>query len=163
MIPQDLKEKLKKILGDAHSPREALVDVIMGYQQHSGWLDDEGVRNIAEITGVSPLQIEELATFYNLIFRELVGKKVILICDSISCSMMGSEKLVDHLKKKLNVELGGTTYDGMFTLLPICCLGNCGEAPAMLIGEKLYGNLTPEKIDRILEKEKEDTKEEEGS
>lgn len=162
MIPENLQEKLRKIVEEAHSNREALVDVIMEYQQHSRWLTDDNVKEIAEITGVSPLQIEELATFYNLIFRRPVGEKVILVCDSISCWTMGGDNIVDYLRKKLNVELGETTEDGMFTLLSICCLGHCGEAPAMLIGQKHYGNLTPEKIDKILEAERNGKKQEKG-
>lgn len=163
MISKELREKLKKIIEKAHNPREALVDVIMEYQRHTHWLSDDNVREIADITGFSPLQVDELTTFYNLMFRRPVGQRVILICDSISCTMMGCETLIDHLCKKLNIEMGGTTEDGMFTLLPICCLGNCGEAPAMMIGEKLHGNLTPEKIDEILEKERKSAEKERDS
>jgi NADH-quinone oxidoreductase subunit E len=154
MVSEDLRKRLKKIVENAHDPREALVDVIMEYQRRTHWLDEAHIEEIAEITGISPLQVDELTTFYNLMFRKPVGKRVILICDSISCSMMGSDTLIQYLCNTLNIDLGGTTQDGMFTLLPICCLGNCGEAPAMLIGEKLYGNLIPEKIEEILKEER---------
>jgi NADH-quinone oxidoreductase subunit E len=123
-------------------------------QNHYGWLTDEGVVEAAEILGLSPLQVEELATFYEMIYRRPVGKKVIKICDSISCWTMGDEELMAHLVKRLGVEPGGTTTDGMFTLLPCSCLGNCGNAPAMMVGENMYENLTQEKADEILEKEK---------
>ncbi len=154
MITEELRRKLKKIVKEAHNPREALVDVIMECQRRTHWLKDDHIKEIAEITGISPLQIDELTTFYNLMFRKPVGRRVILICDSISCTMMGSDSLIRYLCEKLKIEVGGTTPDGIFTLLPICCLGNCGEAPAMLLGDKLYGNLTPEKIDAILEEER---------
>ena len=163
MMKEDLKKKLKKIVEKAHNHREALVDVIMECQQHTRWLDDDHVKDIAEITGYSPLQIDELTTFYNLMFRRPVGKRVMLLCDSISCTMMGSESLVSYLCQKLDIEMGGTTQDGVFTLLPICCLGNCGHAPAMLLNGKLYGNLTPEKIDAILEEERKKAEQEEDS
>ncbi len=154
MKSENLKKRLKKIVAEAHNPREALVDVIMECQRQTHWLDDDHIKDIGEITGLSPLQVDELTTFYNLMFRKPVGKRVILICDSISCTMMGSDTIIDYLSRKLDIRLGETTQDGLFTLLPICCLGNCGEAPAMLIGGKLHGNLTPEKIDAILEAER---------
>ena len=134
-------------------PEEALIDLMREAQAAYGYLSDEAVEAVADIAGVSPARVDELATFYSLIFRRPVGKKVILVCDSISCFTMGSEEVVAHLKSRLGVELGGTTADGAFTLLPVSCLGRCAEAPAMLVGEKAYGNLTPQNIDDILKSE----------
>ncbi len=153
MISEQLKERLRKLVEEAHTPQEALIDMIMEVQEHARWLSDEDVEEIARIAGTSPLKIDELATFYNLVFRRPVGQKVIFVCDSISCWTMGSDTIVDYLCRKLRIKMGETTQDGIFTLLPICCLGNCGEAPSMMIGEKMYGNLTPEKIDEILKDE----------
>ena len=154
MIPEKLKKELEVRVASAITPREAAVDVMKEVQNHYGWLTDEGVVETAEILGLSPLQVEELATFYEMIYRRSVGKKVIKICDSISCWTMGDEELMAHLVNRLGVEPGGTTTDGMFTLLPCSCLGNCGNAPAMMVGENMYENLTQEKADEILEKEK---------
>ena len=154
MIPEKLKKELEARVASAITPREAAVDVMKEVQNHYGWLTDEGVVEAAEILGLSPLQVEELATFYEMIYRRPVGKKVIKVCDSISCWTMGDEELMAHLVKRLGVEPGGTTTDGMFTLLPCSCLGNCGNAPAMMVGENMYENLTPDKADEILEKEK---------
>ncbi|HEX2769132.1 MAG TPA: NADH-quinone oxidoreductase subunit NuoE [Geobacteraceae bacterium] len=154
MIPEKLKKELEARVASAITPREAAVDVMKEVQNHYGWLTDEGVVEAAEILGLSPLQVEELATFYEMIYRRPVGKKVIKICDSISCWTMGDEELMAHLVRRLGVEPGGTTTDGMFTLLPCSCLGNCGNAPAMMVGENMYENLTPDKADEILEKEK---------
>jgi NADH-quinone oxidoreductase subunit E len=154
MIPENLKKDLEARVASAITPREAAVDVMKEVQNHYGWLTDEGVVESAEILGLSPLQVEELATFYEMIYRRPVGKKVIKVCDSISCWTMGDEELMAHLVKRLGVEPGGTTTDGMFTLLPCSCLGNCGNAPAMMVGENMYENLTPDNADEILEKEK---------
>jgi NADH-quinone oxidoreductase subunit E len=101
------------------------------------------------------LQVEELATFYEMIYRRPVGQRVIHVCDSISCWSVGAESMMACLQKSLRIEPGGTTEDGMFTLVPCACLGNCGEGPTMMIGETLYGRLTPERLDEILEKERE--------
>jgi NADH-quinone oxidoreductase subunit E len=99
--------------------------------------------------------VEELATFYEMIYRRSVGKRVIHLCDSISCWSVGAESMMVYLLKSLGIEPGGTTEDGIFTILPCACLGNCGEGPTMLIGETLYGRLTPERLDEILESERE--------
>jgi NADH-quinone oxidoreductase subunit E len=136
-------------------PREMVIDVLRAIQDANGWVPDEGVELAASILGLSPLQVEEIATFYDKIYRQPVGKRVIHVCDSICCWSRGGEAVYDHLRQKLGIEPGETTADGIFTLLPTCCLGACGEAPAMMVGLATYGNLTPERIDAILERERE--------
>ena len=93
MIPEKLKNELEARVASAITSREAAVDVMKEVQNHYGWLTDEGVVETAEILGLSPLQVEELATFYEMIYRRPVGKKVIKVCDSISCWTMGDEEL----------------------------------------------------------------------
>jgi NADH-quinone oxidoreductase subunit E len=157
MIPVELKKELEARVASAVTPREAAVDVMKDLQGHYGWLTDEGVVEAAEILGLSPLQVEELATFYEMIYRRPVGKKVIHLCDSISCWAMGCETLMEHMAKRLGVEPGGTTADGIFTLLPCSCLGNCGNGPAMMLGDNMYEKLTPDEADKILEIERRKT------
>ncbi len=154
MIPDGLKKELQARVASAITSREAAVDVMKELQAHDGWLTDEAVGEAAEILGLSPLQVEELATFYEMIYRRPVGKKVIHVCDSISCWSVGCEAIMSHLQERLGVGPGETTSDGVFTLIPCCCLGNCGEGPTMMVGDALYGRLTPEKVDEILEKER---------
>jgi len=154
MIPAELKKELQARVAAAITPREAAVDVMKELQAHYGWLTDEAVGEAAELLGLSPLQVEELATFYEMIYRRPVGKKVLHVCDSISCWAVGCETLMDHLVQRLGVEPGGTTADGMFTLLPCACLGMCGDGPALMVGETLYGKVTPEKANEILERER---------
>jgi NADH-quinone oxidoreductase subunit E len=154
MIPESLKKELQTRIAAAVTPREAAVDVMKELQRHYGWLTDEAVGEAAELLGLTTLQVDELATFYEMIYRRPVGQRVIHICDSISCWAVGGESMMDHLAGRLGVEPGGMTADGMFTLLPCCCLGNCGEGPTMMIGDTLYARLTPARIDEILEKER---------
>jgi NADH-quinone oxidoreductase subunit E len=154
MIPEELRKELQARIAAALTPREAAVDVMKELQAHYGWLTDEAVGEAAELLGLSPLQVEELATFYEMIYRRPVGQRVIHVCDSISCWSVGCETIMSHLVKRLGVEPGGTTADGMFTLIPCCCLGNCGEGPTMMIGDTMYGRLTPERVDEIFEREK---------
>jgi len=152
MLPDKLKESLQKKIAHADHRRELVVDAMLALQEHYGYLSDEAVEEVAALLGMSPLEVEELATFYTFIYREPVGKFVIHVCDSVICWMDGYQSVKDHLCKKLAIDLGGTTADGLFTLLPVCCIGYCDLSPAMLINRKVYGNLTPEKIDAILEK-----------
>jgi NADH-quinone oxidoreductase subunit E len=99
---------------------------------------------------MTPLELEELATFYDFIYREPVGRYVIHVCDGVVCWMNGYEWVMDYLSKKLGVNPGETTGDGLFTVLPTACIGYCDLSPAMLINGRAYGPLTPEKIDDIL-------------
>jgi NADH-quinone oxidoreductase subunit E len=152
MLPKELKESLEKQIAHADHPRELVVDVMLALQDHYGYLSDEAVEEVAVLLGMTPLQVEEVATFYTFTYREPVGKYVIHVCDSVICWMDGYESLKDYLCKKLAIAVGATTVDGLFTLLPACCIGYCDLSPAMLINRKVYGHLTPEKIDSILEK-----------
>ena len=135
-------------------PQELVIDLLRAVQDGHGWVPDDGISLIAGILGIAPIEVEEVATFYDKIFRQPVGKKVIHICDSICCWSRGGEALAASLQAKLGVKFGGTSADGLFTLLPTCCLGACGEAPAIMVGLKIYGHLTPEMIDEVLAKEK---------
>jgi NADH-quinone oxidoreductase subunit E len=157
MLPKELKESLEKQIAHADHPREMVVDVMLAIQDHYGFVSDAAVEAAAAILGMSPLEVEELATFYTFIYREPVGKYVIQICDSVICWMDGYESLKDYLCKKLDIAVGATTADGLFTLLPVCCIGYCDLSPAMLINRKVYGHLTPQKIDSILKKLKTET------
>jgi NADH-quinone oxidoreductase subunit E len=128
----------------------ACIEAMKVVQKHRGWVSDEAIRDIADCLEMSPAEVDSVATFYNLIFRKPVGKHVIMTCDSVSCWIMGYESIREHLSKKLGIKLGETTPDGKFTLLPVVCLGACDHAPAMMVGDTLHGDLTPEKIDEIL-------------
>jgi len=154
MIPEALKKSLQERVAAAVTSREAAVDVMKELQAHYGWLTDEAVGEAAALLGLSPLQVEELATFYEMIYRRPVGKKVIHVCDSISCWCADCDGIMAHLKERLGVGLGGTSADGMFTLIPCCCMGMCGDSPSMSVGGTAYGKLTPELVDEILELER---------
>jgi len=151
MIADELKEKLRKEIREAETPNEKAVDVMYELQKVYGWMTDEAMCEASGLLGMTLTELEELATFYNFLFREPVGKYVIHVCDSVVCWMNGYDSLLDHLKDRLGINMGETTSDGLFTLLPVCCIGYCDRSPAMLINRRVQGNLTPEKIDRILD------------
>ncbi len=130
--------------------RSACIDALKIVQKHRGWVSDEGIRDVAEILHMSPSEVDGVATFYNLIFRKPVGKNVILLCDSVSCWVMGYEEIRRRISEHLKIGFGETTPDGEFTLLPIPCLGCCDHAPACVMGEKLHADLKPETIAKEL-------------
>jgi NADH-quinone oxidoreductase subunit E len=156
MLSPQLKEALSVSIAEAEHPREKAIDVMFELQQHYGYMSDEAMIEASDLLGMTTLELEELATFYDFIYRSPVGKYVIHVCDSAVCWMHGHQSIIDYISARLNVKMGGTTEDGLFSLLPVCCIGYCDRAPAMLINRKVYGLLTPEKIDRIFQKLREE-------
>jgi NADH-quinone oxidoreductase subunit E len=151
MSPKDLLELLQKRIAETDHPRELAVDIMLALQNHYGYLSDQAVEEAARLLDMTPLEIEELATFYDFIYREPVGRFVIHVCDGVVCWMNGYDSVLNHLSKKLGINPGETTQDGLFTVLPTACIGYCDLSPAMLINGRPYGPLTPERIDDILD------------
>lgn len=142
---------------DAELPRypnkqAVCIDALKIVQRHRGWVSDESIRDIAELLDMSRDDLDSVATFYNLIYRKPVGRHVILLCNSVSCWIMGYERLRKRLSEQLGIQFGETTCDGRFTLLPIVCLGTCDHAPALMIDNDLHRDLEPGAVDRILQK-----------
>ncbi|MDO5768047.1 MAG: NADH-quinone oxidoreductase subunit NuoE [Psychrobacter sp.] len=131
--------------------RAASLDALKVVQKRHGWVNDAQVNAVANMLDVPVTDIEGVATFFNRIYRSPVGRHVILICDSIACYLTGYQALSAELKSQLGIEYGQTTPDGRFTLLPICCLGNCDKGPAILIDEDTYGPVTPDEVAQLLE------------
>jgi NADH-quinone oxidoreductase subunit E len=137
----------------AHYPdkRAACVEALKVVQQHRSWVSDESLRDVAAFLGMTPDELDGVATFYNLIFRKPVGRHVILVCNSVSCWLTGYDRVRGRLEERLGIRFGQTTRDGRFTLLPIVCLGACDRAPVMMIDQDTHGNLTPDEVETILE------------
>jgi len=150
MLPKELLEALQTRIATVEHPRELAVDIMFALQNHYSYLSDEALEEGAQLLNMTPLELEELATFYDFIYREPLGKYVIHVCDGVVCWMNGYDSVMDHLFRKLGINPGETTRDGLFTLLPTACIGYCDLSPAMLINGRAYGPLTPDKIDDIL-------------
>jgi NADH-quinone oxidoreductase subunit E len=133
----------------SHLPNRAsaAIDALKIVQSYRGWISDESLNAIAELLDMSAGELDSIATFYNLIYRQPVGEKVILYCDSVSCWLMDGDVVCEKIKQKLGVDYGGTTADNKYTLLPVTCLGDCDHAPAMMVGEELHHNLTTDNIE----------------
>ncbi|WP_162054614.1 NADH-quinone oxidoreductase subunit NuoE [Pontibacter pamirensis] len=152
MLTTEEIQKIEHEISLVPTRKNACIEALKIVQHNRGWISDESLKDVAEVVDMSPAELDSVATFYNLIFRRPVGRHVILLCDSISCYVMGYEGIRDHLYTALNIQYGQTTADGRFTLLPNCCLGTCDCAPALMIDNDLYRNLTVDQLDEILTK-----------
>lgn len=135
----------------AHLPdrQSAAIDALMIVQEHRGWVSDASLFAIARLLGMSAEALDAVATFYNRIYRQPVGRHVVMLCDSVSCYIMGADHLADQVKAHLGIDFGETTPDDRFTLLPIPCLGACDHAPTMLVGEELVLDVQGDRLDEI--------------
>ncbi|MCK5522010.1 MAG: NADH-quinone oxidoreductase subunit NuoE [Thiomargarita sp.] len=131
--------------------QSAVMGALMVVQEdNGGWLSTELMDAVADYLEMSPIAVYEVATFYSMYELKPVGEHKICVCTNVSCMLRGSEDIVTHLEKKLGIQFGETTSDKKFTLKEVECLGACGGAPMMQIGQEYHENLTPEKVDEIL-------------
>ncbi len=152
MLSAEEKEEIEAEMPNYAQKSAVVIEALKIVQRHRGWVPDESIIDIAELLKMTPAEVDSVASFYNLIFRRPVGRHVILACDSISCWIMGAERVSESLTARLGIKPGETTADGQFTLLPIVCLGTCDHAPALMIDDDLYRDVDPQKIDDLLNK-----------
>jgi NADH-quinone oxidoreductase subunit E len=152
MLTEDEKTPIQLEIERSETPRSACVEALRILQGRHGWISDEDIADLAPLLGMTPDELDAVATFYPFIFRRPVGRHVIFVCDTVSCWVMGYESLLRRLKESLDISMGETTPDGRFTLLPVSCIGACDHAPAVMIDRDLHVDLDPEKLDRLLER-----------
>jgi NADH-quinone oxidoreductase subunit E len=132
--------------------KSALIPVLhIAQEEFGGWLDVPVMDYVAELLGILPIEVYEVATFYTMFNMKPVGKYVLEVCQTGPCMLNGSDEIIDHIKQKLGIQAGETTPDGLFTLKPAECLGACGYAPMMQLGKHYKEFLTKEKVDQLLE------------
>jgi NADH-quinone oxidoreductase subunit E len=129
----------------------AAIDALQIVQRERRWISDESLYAIADMLGMSGTELEGIATFYNLIYRQPVGQHVIHLCNSITCWLHDYQSIAEHLRQSLNIEFGQTTADGNITLLPNVCLGCCDKAPALMLDGELVDSLDINTIDKLLQ------------
>ncbi|MBZ0273411.1 NADH-quinone oxidoreductase subunit NuoE [bacterium] len=151
MLSAKDRDDILEHAGHYADPRAAGIESLKLVQDRYGWVSDDHLKEVAGILGMSPTELDSVATFYSLVYRKAVGKYVILLCDSVSCWIVGYRGIRKHLRERLGIDLGQTTADNMFTLLTVPCLGCCDRAPAFMVNEDLHTNLTPDRVDEILE------------
>ncbi|MEK9140991.1 MAG: NADH-quinone oxidoreductase subunit NuoE [Nitrospirota bacterium] len=154
MLSDTERRELEDAVKHYPNKRGAAIDALLTIQRRRGWISDDSLLEIAQFLDMTAEDVDSIATFYNLIFRKPVGRHVAFMCDSISCWIKGCEQVQEQIKKLYDVDLGQTTSDGRLTVLPIACLGLCERAPALMIDQDVYGDVTPEQIEQIVEKYK---------
>jgi NADH-quinone oxidoreductase subunit E len=148
---RDQLAEVRRLQGLYPDKRGALLPVLDLAQDVFGYISEEVEEYVAGLFEQSPAHVHEVVTFYTLFFREPKGRHVISVCHNLSCHLMGAKAIIDHLTERLGVEVGGTTADGRVTLLAVECLCACEAAPMMQVDDRYEGNLTREKVDRILD------------
>jgi NADH-quinone oxidoreductase subunit E len=154
------KAQIDKILLETPHTSGASIDALKIIQSHRGWVSDASLVALSEYLTLPLSDLDSVATFYNLIFRQPVGKVVLHPCDGISCDLMGGKKIRQCLSKHLNISNGQTTQDNQFTLISLPCLGACDKAPVMIANQTLYELIQKESVPLILNTLNEATKHE---
>ena len=131
--------------------KSALLPLLHLVQEQEGWTSEAGMDCVAELLGLLPIEVYEVASFYTMYHLEPVGKHVIEYCRTGPCCLMGGEDVYSHLRQKLGIETGETTADGKFTIKEVECLAACGWGPVFQVREKYYMSLTNQKVDEIIE------------
>ncbi len=146
------KKKIEEIASRYASKEAALLPVLHLVQREAGFISQQEEKLVAELLDIQPIKVKEVVTFYTMFNQKQVGKYHVQVCSNLSCTLLGGESLIDHLKEKLGIAVGETTADQKFTLTTVECLGACEQAPCMMINFDYYGNLDKDKIDDILGK-----------
>jgi NADH-quinone oxidoreductase subunit E len=154
MLTEEIKSEIEAEMHRYPRKQGVCIEALKVIQQHRGWVSDESIRDLADFLEMTPDELDSVATFYDKIFRRPVGKHVIFVCDSVSCWIMGYDRVRERLTQLLGTKLGETSADGRFTLLPNVCLGACDHAPVLMIGSDLHRDIEPDKIEEILDRYK---------
>lgn len=143
-LTEDERAAIDAILAEHEGDAKAAgIGALKSVQEARGFVSDAALAAVARHLGLDPAELDAVATFYNLIFRAPVGRHVILVCDSVSCWIMGADAVTSSLSDALGIAMGETTADGRFTLLPTVCLGDCDHAPVAMVGRDMLRELDP--------------------
>ncbi|MDK2970398.1 MAG: NADH-quinone oxidoreductase subunit [Candidatus Sumerlaeota bacterium] len=149
-ILKERTEEIEKVAAKYPSRRSAMLPVLWMVQQQEGWISQEAMEEVAEVLGSTVAEVYEVVSFYTMFQQKPVGKTHLALCDTLACAVCGSMEAAEYLKTKYGIQKDKVTPDGRFSLEYVECIGACSIAPAMLVGEVLHGNLTPESLDRII-------------
>ena len=151
ILSEESVRKIQEKIPQYPQRKSAILPALTVAYRQLGYVDDDIYREISKIIRVPYVEIAEAATFYTMFPKAPRGKYLIQVCHNISCALLGADSLIGYLEKKLEIKKGETTGDNMFTLISVECLGSCATAPMMQINNDFYENLTPEKVDQILD------------
>ena len=150
-LSQAVMDRVDKEAAKYPSRRAAVKSALRYCQEETGWVSNGVVTAVATHLGLEPIEVYEVATFYDMFYTEPGGRHRIRVCTNVSCMLRGAETIVSHLKEKLGIKVGETSPDGRITLLEAECLGACGGAPMLVCGNQYFENLTTDKLDSLLD------------
>lgn len=150
-LPAPVRAEILALAAQELHPRGAAVAALRLVQARLGWISTAHLNEVAGLLGMSADDLDGVATYFNLLFRRPVGRHVIMLCDSVSCWIMGREPLCAHLCRTLGIKPGETTADNAITLLPTVCIGHCDHAPAMLVDSILHGDVDTAILDHLID------------
>ncbi len=151
MLSETTHQQIRSLISKYPQRRSALIPSLYLVQKEVGYLSLDAVRDVAKIFELPPNEVYEVVSFYTMFYKKPVGKYVIQVCTNISCLICNAEEIMAHLEKRLGIKPGETSSDKKFTLLEVECLGSCGTAPVVQINEDYYEDLTPQRLDEILD------------
>lgn len=131
--------------------KSAILRVLHLVQEELGWVSVGAMNRVAQILAIEPIEVYEVATFYTMFHLDPVGKNVLEVCRTGPCQLVGADDLITYIEQKLDIKVGETTKDGMFTLKTVECLGACGYGPMLMCKYKFYEHLTKEKVNELLD------------
>ena len=149
---EEQKQKLQEVIDRNKSVPGALLPILHEAQEIYGYLPIEVQQRVADGLGISLSEVYGVATFYSRFSLTPKGKHRISVCLGTACYVKGADKVLAEVEKKLGIKSGECTEDGLFSIDSCRCVGACGLAPVMMIGEEVYGKLTPAMVDKILDK-----------
>lgn len=152
MLSDDERQEIEAELTRYPTRQAASIDAMKILQRHRGWVSDEALRDLAPVLRMTVDELDGVASFYNMIFRRAVGKHVILVCNSVTCWMLGADGLYRESCAASGAPGGATSADDRFTVLPIVCLGACDHAPVMMVDDDLHQDVSPGTVATILER-----------
>ncbi len=151
MLSDDLKSMFDRVIARYPLKRSAIVPLLLFAQDELGYISDEAIEEIARRVEVPPIEVVEDIGYYSMLHRHPIGKYNFQVCTNVSCQLLGGEEILAHCSKRLGIGHKQTTSDGQFSLEEVECLGACCGAPAMQVNYDFYENLTPERVDRLIE------------
>ncbi len=151
MIAEETRRRFDALAARYPEKRSALIPILHAVQAEVGYLSPAAVEWIAQYLDLMPADVMSVASFYDMLHLEPVGKHLIYACQNLTCTLLGAEPLIRHIETRLGIRAGETTPDGKITLKRMECLAACGDGPAMQVDGEYHGRMTLEKLDRILE------------
>lgn len=151
MLSDSACRQIQELISKYPRKRSALIPSLHLVQKELGYISGDTMADIAQIFELSPNEVHEVTSFYTMFYRKPVGKYVLQVCTNISCQLCNAEGIMAHLKDRLGIKPGETTEDKRFTLLEVECLGSCGTSPVVQINDDYHEDLTPERLDAILD------------